>query len=95
MSIVCPRSLSPVKVVTAERKKGEKLPVFYTNLRKVTEWNQDPIHDGIEADDSNSDDSDFNDSDYDIGFSDDDLFADNVDAGVFDEGATKGCKMFK
>ena len=44
---------------------------------------------------TNSDDSDFNDSDYEIGFSDDDLFADNVDAGVFDEGATKGCKMFK
>ena len=44
---------------------------------------------------TNSDDSDFNDSDYEIGFSDDDLLADNVDAGVFDEGATKGCKMFK
>ena len=90
-----PKVFSPVKVVTAKRKEGEKLLVFYTNLRKATEWNQDPVHDGIEADDSNSDDSDFNDSDYEIEFSDDDLFANNVDAGVFDEGATKGCKMFK
>jgi len=42
-----PKVFSPVKVVTAERKEGEKLPVFYTNLRKATEWNQDPVHDGI------------------------------------------------
>ena len=90
-----PEVLSPVKVVTVERKEVVKLPVFYTNLMKATKWNQDPVHDGIEADDSNLDDSDFNDSDYEIGFSDDDLFADNVDVGVFDEGATKGCKMFK
>ncbi|XP_066351395.1 uncharacterized protein [Miscanthus floridulus] len=95
MVMILPKVFSPVKVVTTERKEVEKLPVFYTNLRKATEWNQDLVHDGIEADDSNLDDSDFNDSDYEIGFFYDDLFANNVDAGVFDEGATKGCKMFK
>jgi hypothetical protein len=86
--------------VTAERKEGEKLLVFYTNLSKSTDDDLYPLHDGtehdgIEADDSSSDDSDFNDSDYEIGFFDDDMFADNVDAAMYDQGATTSGKMFK
>jgi hypothetical protein len=88
-NLVCslPKVFSPVKVVSVEKMAGEKMSVFYTNLNKASDTK---VHDS-----DSDDDSDFIDSDYEIGNSDDDLFVDNVDAGVFDEGASKGTKMFK
>jgi hypothetical protein len=82
-----PKVFSPVKVVSVEKMAREKLSVFYTNLTKASD---------TEVHDSDSNDLDSIDNDYEIGNSDDDdLFVDNVDVGVFDEGASKGNKMFK
>jgi len=70
----------------------EKLPVFYNNLQNRSETN-------VEAEDvtegSDAEDADFIDSDYEVADSDDDLFVDNVDVDVLDEGASRGIRMFK
>ncbi|CAO2194395.1 unnamed protein product, partial [Urochloa humidicola] len=67
---------------------GEKLPQFYTNIRKRQACNQEDrevpsIHD--DGDYADSEDSEFLDSDYDLDHGDDDLFADNIDEAVVDE----------
>lgn len=50
---------------------------------------------GSGAEDSDKDDSDFVDSDYEIQADDDDLFVDNCDDEVIDEGVAKGKKIGK
>ncbi|CAN6355396.1 unnamed protein product [Urochloa humidicola] len=69
---------------------GEKLPQFYTNIRKRQACNLEDrevpsIHD--DGDYADSEDSEFLDSDFDLDHGDDDLFADNIDEVVVDERA--------
>lgn len=83
-----PKVMTPRKTVRMENTSTEKLPEFYTNL-------QSSSHTNVEGSDSDEKDSDFADSDYEIGDSDDDLFVNNVDVDVMDEGATRGMRMYK
>ncbi|CAO2204608.1 unnamed protein product [Urochloa humidicola] len=85
------------KVLSPQKKQSEKLPEFYADL---------PTHGHEEAeakdaeyevgsDDSGSEDSDFVDSDYEVEADDDDLFFDNVDDQVTDQGVAKGRRIAK
>ena len=44
---------------------------------------------------SDEEDSDFVDTNYEIDDGDDDMFVDNVDVDVLDEGASRGMRMYK
>ncbi|OEL21842.1 hypothetical protein BAE44_0017139, partial [Dichanthelium oligosanthes] len=79
--------LSPRKVEHMATKDGEKLPSFYDNIQRST-GGGDVSWDG--KDDDDSEDSDFVDSDFEVEDDDDDIFCDNVDDTMIDEGAGKG-----
>jgi len=82
-----PIVISPCKVSAPEKNASNKLPNFYNNLEKCIEEEE-----GSELSDSVSlgEGSDFCDSDYDFQHGNDDLFVDNVDENVIDEGVAKG-----
>jgi hypothetical protein len=56
---------------------------------------RDPDVDSEGSDKDDSTDGEFVDSDYEVHDDDDDLFYDNVDDGVVDEGAAKGIMLDK
>jgi hypothetical protein len=74
-----------VPKVGVDNTSREKLPVFYNNLQSRSETNVE-AEDVIESGDA--EDAYFVDSDYEVADSDDDLFVDNVDVDVLDEGAS-------
>ncbi|CAN6321157.1 unnamed protein product [Urochloa humidicola] len=88
-----PKVLSPRKVVYVDSIPGEKLPVFYTDLKKgrVEQGREDNIPDEDDSDESQ--DEYFIDSDNEIDGGDDDLFEDLVvDVGKGNKKA-KGSKL--
>jgi hypothetical protein len=93
-----PKVISPSKVKYVENK-WEKVPEYYSNLNNSANGVDIPA-DGSSTEakdeDSGSDgDSDFIDSDYEVGDDDDNLFVDNVDLDVIDEGVAKGKSIGK
>ena len=70
-----PKVVSPVKVTYVDKNPREKLSDFYTQLSRKEE------DQGVDTEGS-----DYDDSDYDFEDGDDDLFVDNVDEEVVDEG---------
>lgn len=93
-----PRVISPTKVKHVPKKSGEKLPSFYSELSSNREnsKNRDvEKSDGGTDDDSDSSDEEFVDSDYELSDGDDDLFVDNVDDNVVDEGVAQGQNISK
>lgn len=93
-----PKVISPTKVKYVENK-WEKLPAFYSNLNNSADGFGIPTNGhsgGAEDENSGSEcDSDFIDSDYEVGVGDDDLFVDNADPDVIDEGVAKGKSIGK
>ncbi|CAN6332771.1 unnamed protein product [Urochloa humidicola] len=90
-----PKVLSPSKMAHVDSNRCEKLPVFYSNLEKSVP-NEGPSGGNADNQDSGSEcDSDFVDSDYELAQEDDDLFMDNVDEDVVDEGVSKGVNIGK
>ena len=80
--------LSPHKVQTVPKKVNQNLPKFYSDLQSTSRGMvDDEGNDSNSGDDDSSEDSDFMDNDYEIDVDDDDLFVQNVDEGVHDEGA--------
>uniref|UniRef100_K3ZLZ1 Uncharacterized protein n=1 Tax=Setaria italica TaxID=4555 RepID=K3ZLZ1_SETIT len=88
-----PKLLNPKKVEVVERSRNEKLPSFYSNLERMTSNKAQHFVDS-ESEGSDSEDMKFVDGDYDLE-NDDDLFVDNVDEDVVDEGIAKGRKIGK
>jgi len=83
-----PKVLSPHKVQTVPKKVNQNLPKFYSDLQSTSRGMvDDEGNDSNSGDDDSSEDSDFMDNDYEIDVDDDDLFVQNVDEGVHDEGA--------
>lgn len=78
-----PKVLSPVKVTYVEKKAGEKLPVFYTNLgkQKVQQCASDGDGGG-DSNDTGVEDDDFVDTDYEMEDGDADLFENYEDGHV-------------
>ncbi|CAN6373171.1 unnamed protein product [Urochloa humidicola] len=75
-----PKVLSPHKVVYVDRNPGEKLPVFYTDLKK---GRVDQAGSSKEIDDdSEYEQQDIIDSDYEISDGDEDLLEDAIDLTV-------------
>ncbi|CAN6342777.1 unnamed protein product [Urochloa humidicola] len=88
-----PKVLSPKKVEIIGSKHCEKLPEFYSNLKqRLVDEAGEGSDTGTGTEGSDSEDEYFIDSDYDIEH-DDDLFIDNVDEEVVDEGAAKEKKL--
>jgi hypothetical protein len=77
-----PKVLSPVKVTYVEKKAGEKLPVFYTNLgkQKVQQCTDGDEESG--SDDNGVEDDDFVDTDYEMEDGDANLFENYEDEHV-------------
>jgi hypothetical protein len=77
-----PKVLSPHKVIHVDKNLVEKLPVFYTDLKKgrveQSAENQEPV----EEPEYEEEEQDFFDSDYDISDGDEDLFEDEVHLNV-------------
>jgi hypothetical protein len=76
--VVLPKVRSPKKVNYVDKKGGEKLPEFYSNIKCSKD-------DQVSEDEPESDeeDSDFVDSEYDIEDDDIDIFVDNVVDGEY------------
>jgi hypothetical protein len=88
-----PKVISPHKVEYVRSKPGEKLPVFYTDIRnRRVEQNQQEESDHGSGSDSDSEYEDFEDSDYDLEAEDDDLFEEHVDDEVGEQVTAKGNK---
>ena len=86
-----PKVLSPKKVDHMPKLHGEKLPAFYDNI-----YSSNGAEHGIGSVGGGDDDiSEFLDSDYEVEDDDDDLFSDNVDNTVIDQGVAKGKKISK
>ncbi|CAN6286061.1 unnamed protein product [Urochloa humidicola] len=90
-----PKVMSPSKVQHVEKRSGEQLPQFYNKVEKcVHELGTSTGSTSRAAagtSDSDSElDSDFVDSDYELEDLDDDLFMQNVDGDVVEEGFGKG-----
>jgi hypothetical protein len=78
-----PKVLSPVKVTYVEKKAGEKLPVFYTNLGKDKVQQCASYGDGGGgSDDTGAEDDDFVDTGYEMEDGDADLFENYEDGHV-------------
>lgn len=91
-----PKVISPVKVHYTERQQGETLPEFYKNLRKAKEVEDEggAAWEGATSfGDEDAEDEDFMDSENEIEDGDEDLFWDNVDDDVIDQGVAKGRKI--
>ena len=80
---------SPQNVFNAGRKEDEKLPDFYSDLKRTSE--EMDLDNGSET---SEDDPDFVDLEYEVDAEDDYLFTDNVDDGVI-EGVAIGNKFRK
>jgi hypothetical protein len=89
-----PKVLSPRKVEFVEKNERENLPVFYSNLQNIQDFEVGQADNGSSTEGSDSKDLDFVDSDNDME-DDDDLFSENVDDQVVDEGISKGNKIWK
>ncbi|KAK3146657.1 hypothetical protein QOZ80_3BG0269560 [Eleusine coracana subsp. coracana] len=93
-----PKVLSPHKVHVVDRKVDEKLPEFYSNLRVqaiASSEERASAKPNSGTKESSDEDSDFCDSDYELEQANDELFVDNVDEDVVDEGIVKGKKVSK
>jgi hypothetical protein len=81
--------MNPKKITYIEKKEGEKLPEFCSNIKcsKDDQFSED------EPESDDEEDSNFVDSDYEVEDDDFDLFVDNVvDEECIDQGAGKGKK---
>ncbi|CAO2194483.1 unnamed protein product [Urochloa humidicola] len=79
-----PKVLSPQKVEFVDRKPGEKLPIFYTDLRKGRVDQAGPSnreHEGAHNEEIEPEEE-FIDSDYDIDGGDDDLLDEDVEVDI-------------
>ena len=89
-----PKVLNPKKVEHIPMRFDEKLPSFYNNIQSSSGGD---IGVGSEAgiEDDDTEDSDFVDSEYEVQNDDDDLFYDNVDETVIDNGVGRGKNISK
>ncbi|WVZ51182.1 hypothetical protein U9M48_002347, partial [Paspalum notatum var. saurae] len=88
--------ISPGKVEVVPKKPREKLPIFYTNLKKGRiEQNAQTTNDPHVAGRSGSEEEDFWDSDNEVEEGDADLFEDLIDAELDHEVPTKSNKKAK
>ncbi|CAO2201081.1 unnamed protein product [Urochloa humidicola] len=79
-----PKVLSPQKAEFVARKHGEKLPIFYTDLKKGRIYQADPSnreYEGSHNEDSEPEEE-FVDSDYDIDGGDNDLLEEDIEVDV-------------
>lgn len=79
-----PKVLSPKKIQFVDKKPCEKLPVFYTDMKKgrVEQGPSKQEHKEGHSKDSDPEEVQFMDSDYEIDGGDDELFEGNVDTVV-------------
>ena len=92
---VLPKVVSPSKVTHIDKTEGEKLPAFYSNLKRREDDAYDKVSGG-ETESEDEEDSDFVDSDYEVSDDDFDLYVDNVEEeGETSKGASKGKKSEK
>jgi len=75
---VLPKVVSPSKVTHIDKTEGEKLPVFYSNLKRREDDAYDKVSGG-ETESEDEEDSDFVDSDYEVSDDDFDLYVDSVE----------------
>lgn len=87
-----PKVLSPRKEF-GTKKLNEHVPTFCNEVPKVFNLQKEFVDNSDSDSDGSSEDSVFVDSDYEIEAEDDDLFVDNVDVEVVDEGIAKGLKF--
>lgn len=72
-------------MIRVDNTSREELPIFYTNLQSRNETN---VQASVVIEGSYEEDSDFVDTNYEIDDGDADLFVDNVDVDILDEGAS-------
>jgi hypothetical protein len=90
-----PKVLSPSKLVNVELDREEKLPDFYSNLNWSADIGIAGANPAGDEDNGSGTDADFIDSDYELEDEDDDLFVENIDEDVIDEGVGRGNKICK